>query len=399
MKTIALVDTFWGGHHPTYLKFFSKSLLELGHDVIALCPEPDDMHVWIDQNCAGFTGHFQAFKLQEPKPRLFSLNVLQARERTLLRWQQAAQGIAQIDSRLGKVPDLIFFTWLDSYLGLLPAIINRLFPYRWSGLYFQPRQLRIAPRHAWMRRGFFQPLSVLQSSNCVGIGILDEGIADVLQQKVHKPVILFPDFTDESPPDHDSPLIQEISTKAAGRKIVGLLGSLDKRKGILTLLRLSQQISTPWFFVFAGNFAEASFTVEERKWIHAVIGSNPKNCFFHLARIPSEAAFNAVVQTCDCLYAAYENFPLSSNLLIKAAIFEKPIIVSENYCMGERVKRFRLGFTVKEKDIPQTMRTLEDVHQQILMGKSSFQGDFQGYRLRHSHEQLKASLCDLLALI
>lgn len=393
------MDTFWGGHHPTYLKFFSKSLLELGHQVIALCPEPDEMETWIQQNCAPWVAHFQAFKLEEPKPRFFSLNILQTRERTLLRWQQAARSIAQIELAFGAAPDLIFFTWLDSYLGLVPSIINHCFPHRWSGLYFQPRQLRIAPRHAWLRHGIFQPLSVLQSSNCVGIGILDEGIVETLQRKIHKPVIVFPDFTDDSPPDQDSPMIQEIFKKAAGRKIVGLLGSLDKRKGILTLLHISQQIRTPWFFVFAGNFAKASFTPEEREWIQAVIHSNPDNCFFHLARIPSEAEFNAVVQICDCLYAAYENFPLSSNLLIKAALFEKPVIVSDNYCMAERVRAFRLGFRVKERDLPQTMRTLDDYHQQLLRGVAPFQGDFPGYRLRHSHDQLKASLRDLLVLV
>lgn len=37
MKTIFLIEDSWGGHHPTYLKIFTKTLLELGHQVIILC--------------------------------------------------------------------------------------------------------------------------------------------------------------------------------------------------------------------------------------------------------------------------------------------------------------------------------------------------------------------------
>jgi len=51
----------------------------------------------------------------------------------------------------------------------------------------------------------------------------------------------FPDFTDESLPDFSFPIMKQIQDKAAGRKIIGLLGSLDKRKGFLTLLEVSQK--------------------------------------------------------------------------------------------------------------------------------------------------------------
>ncbi|MGV2387321.1 MAG UNVERIFIED_CONTAM: hypothetical protein LVR29_00185 [Microcystis novacekii LVE1205-3] len=48
--------------------------------------------------------------------------------------------------------------------------------------------------------------------------VLDEGIADRLQRKIAKPVIAFPDFTDESPPDLDWQIVKDIAAKAGGKR-------------------------------------------------------------------------------------------------------------------------------------------------------------------------------------
>ncbi|MFN7557011.1 MAG: glycosyltransferase family 1 protein, partial [Microcystis sp.] len=66
MKTIALVDPLWGGHHPTYLKFFAKTLLELGHEVIVLCPAPEEVNQWIIGCCPELTNRLHCFELNEP---------------------------------------------------------------------------------------------------------------------------------------------------------------------------------------------------------------------------------------------------------------------------------------------------------------------------------------------
>ena len=128
MKTIALVDTLWGGHHPTYLKFFSKTLLELGHEVITLCPEPEEMSQWIASHYRGLANHFHCFELHEPPPNQFPIRQLQTRAMAVARWQRVAQSIREISSKLGKVPDLTFFAWLDTYLGLTAAITDAIFP-------------------------------------------------------------------------------------------------------------------------------------------------------------------------------------------------------------------------------------------------------------------------------
>jgi glycosyltransferase involved in cell wall biosynthesis len=399
MKTIALVDTLWGGHHPTYLKFFAKTLLELGHEVISLCPEPEEMNLWIASHCPELASNFHSFELHEPSPSQFSGRQLQARAMAVARWQRVAQSIQGISSKLGKAPDITFFAWLDTYLGLIPAITDTIFPYPWSGLYFQPGYLRIPPKLQWMRHGILNPLSVLKSSHCPVVAVLDEGIADKLQQKLNKPVVTFPDITDESAPDINFEIAQKIRAKAAGRKIVGLLGSLDKRKGTLTLLEVSQQVSDRWFFVFAGRLAEPAFTAAELAKIGEIVKANPDNCFFYWNSIPDGSGFNAVVQVCDVLYAAYENFPCSSNILTKAAIFEKPVIASKNYCMGERVEQFSLGYGIEEGSVSQCVSILERFHEELSTGSLSIQPDFEGYRHRHSIEQLRAAFQKILEFV
>lgn len=399
MKTIALVDTLWGGHHPTYLKFFAKTLLELGHEVISLCPEPEEMNLWIANHCPELANNFHSFELHEPSPSQFSSRRLQGRAMAVARWQRAAQSIQEISSKLGKAPDITFFAWLDTYLGLIPAITDTIFPYPWSGLYFQPGYLRIPPKFEWMRHGILNPLSVLKSSHCPVVAVLDEGIADKLQQKLNKPVVIFPDFTDESPPDMSFEIAQKIRAKAAGRKIIGLLGSLDRRKGTLTLLEVSRQASDRWFFVFAGKLAEPAFTAAELAKIGEIVKANPDNCFFHLTRIPTEAQFNAIIQICDLLYAAYENFFPSVNVLIKAAVFEKPVIASKNYCMGERVEKFNLGYGIEGGSVSQCVSILERFHEELSTGSLSIQPDFEGYRHRHSIEQLSSAFQKILEFV
>jgi hypothetical protein len=400
LKTIALVDTLWGGHHPTYLKFFAKTLLELGHEVIVLCPAPEEVNQWLISFYPELTNRLHCFELNEPRLPYFPVRRWQLRKMAIARWQQVAKIMEKIATKLVKIPDLTFFAWLDSYLALYltAATIDQIFPYPWSGLYFQP-PLRKTLKYQQLRQGILDPLAVLKSKQCLGVAVLDEGIADKLQQKLNKPVVIFPDFTDESPPDMSFEIAQKIRAKAAGRKIIGLLGSLDRRKGTLTLLEVSRQVSDRWFFVFAGKLAESAFTAAELAKIGEIVKANPGNCFFHLTRIPTEAQFNAITQICDVLYAAYENFFPSVNVLTKAAIFEKPVIASKNYCMGERVEKFNLGYGIEGGSVSQCVSILERFHEELSTGNLSIQPDFEGYRHLHSIEQLSSAFQKILEFV
>jgi hypothetical protein len=397
-KMIALVDTLWDGHHATYLKLFAQTLLELGHEVIVLCPAPIEINQWIADNCRDRQDHFYSFELQEPKLGNLPSESLQIGAMKLSCWRQLAQTIKKISSDLGKSIDLTFLAFLDSYVGTYVShlIIDRIFPYHWSGLYFHPNFLRVRLKYESMRHGFLNPLSPLKSSYCPTVAVLDEGVVEKLQQRINKPIITFPDFGDDSPPEMDCSLVKQILVKANGRTIIGLVGGQDKRKGFLTLLRVSQRANSSWFFIFTGRFIESTFEKKELSEIQSIIQQNPENCLFSLTQIKNESQYNAIIKSCDILYCGHEKFFHSSNTLTKAAIFEKPVISGNDHCIGERVKNFDLGYRIEAGNVDQCVALLESLAEEFAIGKFSIQPDFVNYRKLHSIEHLKSSFQKVL---
>jgi glycosyltransferase involved in cell wall biosynthesis len=399
-KNIILIDPFWNGHHPTYIKLLSKILLEAGHNVVTLSPEPDLVKSWMSLNCSGqFLPHFNSLQSIAAKTINLPLPRLQTAVETISLWLAAKQSIQIVIKELGITPDLVFLAWLDSYLGrnLVSPIIDWIFPYPWTGLYFAPRHLRRGQSYPLLRHSFLDPCAILHSSNCTSVAVLDEGIAKQIEQQIRKPTIVFPDFTDaETSPKLDSAILPAILEQARGRKIIGLLGVLAKRKGVLTLIEIAQRsIDRNHFFIFIGQLDRISFSEQELLRLTSFIASNPDNCYFHLERVASEAEFNAAIEICNILFAAYDEFPHSSNLLTKAAIYKKPIIVNEEGCMGERVRNYRLGATVSDRDIEQHLQAIDyllDRHNSF----TELQPKFDEYRELHSIFNLRRQLAELV---
>jgi hypothetical protein len=210
-------------------------------------------------------------------------------------------------------------------------------------------------------------------------------------------VIVFPDVADASPPDQDFVPALQMRKRANGRKIIALAGILARRKGMLLMMDVARQaINEDWYFVFAGELALNSFLPEEQRSILDWVQSPPANCFFHFQRLPDEPQFNAIIDTCDILFAVYPHFLSSSNLLTKAAIFEKPIVVSDAYCMGERVRKYGLGATVAEDSAPQCIAAIRQLCDQLARDGHIPAARYQEYREIHSPEQLRVALRTLL---
>lgn len=419
MKTVALVDTNHGrGHHLTYMRFFSKTLLEMGYRVMSFYPQPDEIQSWIQENCSEEVEHFHAFEMQEYQwrelplvghlPKLFpKWNRWPQPILILGRWQKTAAMIQEAAHQIGHEPDLVFLNWLDNYLSyyLSGSMIDRVFPYSWSGLYFRPATYRFGQRYLPILKKPLSHLSVANADHCQAITLLDEYEAEKLQADVdNTPIIAFPDFTDTTPPDLTYSLAADIKAKAGQRTIVGLFGSLSKRKGLLTLLQAAQQCNPDeFFFVFAGSLSKQMFHQDyetrlndDYDQVQKLVESSPANCLFHLEFIPGEPQFNALVQSCDVIFSAYENFPYSSNALVKAATFRKMVIASEGYCMGKRVQHFHMGTTIPEGDVDACVQALEDLKQQLAQPDTP--PDFEGYCQRHSLQQLASSFENLIQL-
>ena len=399
MKTIFIVELFWTGHHPTYLKLFTKSLLELGHKVIVLCPEPDEVNDWVFDNCEETAGRIDVYEYNRPELRVSLPGRMKPALVTVRRWKEAATAIAKISGDLCLVPDLVFFMYLDVYLNkhLPRQIVDTIFKYNWSGLYFAPFHLRIPCENLFSK---FSPLrrdSLLNAKNCKFVTVLDEGVVKKLQFYLAcKPVVVVPDIADISPPARCYPVIAEITSKARGRKIIGLLGALDKRKGLLTLLEVARQTSNEdYFFVIAGRLNTLTFSEAEIGIIDTFLKADHQNCCIRFEFIPDEASFNALVDCCDIIFAAYERFYYSSNLLTKAAYFHKRVIVSDGYCMAERTRKYNLGVVVKEGSVADTIGAIRCLTVGAQNNGCEIDRKFDAYVADYSIEQLKRTFAVL----
>lgn len=356
-KHVVVVDGLWVGHHPTYVKTFVKVLLGAGYQVSVLCPAPEEVSSWLNQALSVEEGRFKAHEFSEREPAVFRCFSPRVRHAFLpvARWWQVSRSVKALCSSSEK-PDLVFFAWLDSYVGgYLPVVlIDWQFPFPWSGLYFHPRHLRALGEDGRPKKGRFAlPESFLaQSKWASSVAVLDAGILSALRVELPgKPVVALPDFTDELPPSEQYALVEEIRLKAKGRKIIGLLGGLARRKGLLTLIRIVRQSAErAWYFVFVGVLLEQTFSKEELAEVRSFFESQREECFFHLDKIPYDAQFNAVVNVCDVIFAMYENFPHSSNLVTKSATYGKRILVSSGGYMEEVVRHYKLGESVPARD-------------------------------------------------
>lgn len=399
---IVIVDGAWGGHHPVYIKTFARVLLEAGYRVSVLCPDPDTMNVWVSQQLFDKSINFKAYYFVESAFRIkwsFIPFRLKSALIVLNRWLHIKRSLNEIVHSKCK-PDLIFFAWLDNYLNpyIRAFFIDILFQFNWSGLYFHPRHLRIKKEKWTVTDWFYRAPEnlIARSKFTCSLAVLDAGIVDKLRTQLpKKKIFIFPDFTDETPHEENYSLASEIKSKAKDRIIIGLLGSLERRKGLLTLLRIAKQSADRnWFFVFAGQWASQTFSEEEQNEIKSIIDNQVDNCFFYLERIPDDAQFNALVNGCDVIFAVYEDFPHSSNLITKAALYGKSLLVGSGGYMEEVVKQYKLGEVVPPSDIQASIAALSKLTAGCLFHERAI--DMQNYCMEQSQSKLRQVMFRLI---
>ncbi len=399
LPTVALADTRWAGHHPTYFTEMSASLLRCGARVIAMCPEPGEVR----ENLArlGFShldGRLAAEKLNCRNHSFLGGSRDHDPLTSILRWRETGRLLRRIETRTGWRADLVFFPYLDNYIRLapFPSLPGLLLRRPWSGLYLRNHHLAqpSGPLHLAAKGDL-----LLRSPLCRAVCVLDERFNDRLSAISGHPVVDFPDITDESPPLEAPPLAREIVAKAAGRKIIGLI-SMEKRKGLLTLLKAALAAHAkgePWYFVATGPWPKFTFTSEEIAFCEDVnrrVESGAiDNLHFDTSgdRIPDGAIYNSLFTTFHLVWAAYEGFEGSSNALTKAAAFRIPVLATAGQCIGARVQKHHMGRTFPEGDIDACLAAIR-----AALSENTPEPDFQGYHARHSRDRLDEIFRSLL---
>jgi len=408
IPTVALVDTRWGGHHLTYLREFTASLLRLGTRVHLICFDPAQIVSSLPPELAAAAAErviCQVFvhRNQGVIRRKRDHDPLS----TLARWRATGRAVRRIEARSGHITDLVFFPYLDSYLRFapFPSLPKWMLGRPWSGLYLRNGHLDTehhSPAPWWMRAA--KGDSLMKAPDCRAIYVLDERFNEELSRAVGHPVLAFPDMTDETPPDGPSDLAIEIRRRANGRKIIGLI-SIEKRKGLLTLLKVAKVAkdrNEPWFFVVTGPFARETFTEADltfcEEMARQVADGRMDNLYLDLSgtRFQDGKPYNALFTTFDIVWAAYENFEGSSNALTKAAAFRIPLLATKGRCIGGRVERYQLGRTIPEGDANAAPEAIRG----IIAGKGTdgqpLVPAYETYHRLHSRTQLDQIFQSLL---
>ena len=259
--------------------------------------------------------------------------------------------LRQWEKSEGAKIDLVFFACIYDKDFQHFDKVEKSFGYEWSGLYLHARSFRLPGSPIPYSSLVPCPEKIFSSGAMRSAAVIDEGaikpMGDIAQGK---PIVLMPDFTDEHLPgseDEESGLGQKIIRFAQGRPIISLVGHLQQTKGIENFTAIARQEGMQDVVFFIGGelgwygIDECKRKELTEEW------ANSKNIFTHLLSL-TDAQMNAAMSASDIIYAAYLNFPNSSNIMTKAALLKKPMIVSDGYLMAERVHKYAMGEVVAE---------------------------------------------------
>ncbi len=395
-KVIALVDPYFKGHHLTYMKLFVTCLLNKGYKVCVLIPQNEEINDFVKTSLPEYANKFFSSGIDNKEFTSFLPSVINRYFSTLYRWFYIKKKLVNIENTYKIKIDLVFFAWLDSFLfKYIPLFfVNKIFAYNWSGLYFQPNHIRLNTFKSSHKTTFFDRDYVLGAKSCKSVAILDSFICEQLSHRICKNVISFPDIINIEF-DRTNDIAENIKAKSLGRRIVGIIG-LEKRKGVLEMIQLAKNSDEKkYFYVFAGEINYSEYTLEQREIIENYFNSQIENKFLYLNYIVKDATFNAIFNTFDIAFVIYQNFLTSSNMLTKAAYFNKLVIAVDKYYIGDTVKKYNLGITTPENDLSEHLKALNflnDNYEKILIENETLREAFYSQntlqKLNESFDQI-----------
>lgn len=394
-KTIALIDWRWVGHHPNYFVNYAAALAEAGCDVAPFCPEPEDfaarLAAVVGSACESTAKRIApAQRIGEPRPS-------KVRPARFQPWHTAWRRFAELRRKLrsweavqGRKIDLVFFACIYDHIFRDFARLEGALGYPWAGLYLHARSFRL-PGSPMPYTGVMPcPERIFTGSRLRGAGVLDEGAVEPMRRLTGgKPVVVFPDFTDDRVPadgEEASGLARKVKALAGTRPIVSLVGHLQWTKGLEDFTALAAEMGDVFFFL-GGEVNWTEIPEIKRRWMQER-WEQADNMWAHLQYVPDQA-MNKVLSVSDVVFAAYRSFPNSSNILTKAAAVERLVLVSDGHLMAERVRAFEMGEVVPEGDVPAMAAAVRRMLAPGYAGTLRERARWADYREAHSVQRLK----------
>jgi hypothetical protein len=369
IPTVVVFDYNWGGHIPATHRLIVESALRAGWRAVSLSGGSDEVTAHVEGVLPGARERLVApscSELGRPPARATQLAFLRwvpggfalwshiRRNRALRarhamqRWNVCRTALERVRLHL-RDGSLLFLPYLDDMLEPDLPFAAMSLPLPWAGLHMAASDL-LDPR---LRSAMEGRLRRLAHPQCRGLAVYDEAEAAALRRLLpERTVVTLPDGNDSSLAVPTSPVAQELERRAAGRRIVGLLGHLSEPKNLLLFLEIATAPrNRDLFFLVAGQYEPLSVAPAVRRKLLAASSGAWENVWALPNRIPSEGDFNRLLQRLDVVFAVYRDFTRSSGILTKAALFRRPILVASRYCMAERVLAYRLGLTAGQDSV------------------------------------------------
>ncbi len=248
-------------------------------------------------------------------------------------------------------PDLVFHMYLDviNMDDELKDVYESKLTHKWVGIRFAPK------------RSDYEYYT--SHPELAGVCFLDNAQSEYFSSKIgDMQFCTLPDITDTSLPVTQSNLAKTIIAQANGRKIIFLGGMIGGQKNIQKWFQLIVKADpSKYFFLQVGAIHTQSMNVLDLLSFYRMTFSDHINFMVIPHYLESESNFNELISISDILFAVYRKFHDSSNMLAKAAVFNKPILVSDQYLMGQRVREYGIGIASDEEDINQIMHAIENM--------------------------------------
>ena len=349
------INPCWDGHFIPLMKLMWPIFVQDGVEVVNLCHRADLASKMVREelpDCAEKISHIplEVDWSGEVGSRAYSQNY----------WSMVAKKIREIVAARGSAGRILnqwaefgvnAYTpsqWLDEAM-VLP----------WYGVYLNPTEFRLEKPIVTKvvetlknllkgRRIFPAPSAAMKTHNLRGMFLYDENVLEKAKKRFGKSVVVdsFPDVSSKECDENFE--IPELEVHlAAGKKVVACLGVLQRRKGILNLLRVAGDFTSEWTILVAGEIRWDTFPTEEREELRAIVENCPSNVLFYSHSLRDQE-LNTLVKKSEILYLGYLDFYHSSNLQIKAAQFQKPVIVPPKHLLAERTKKFELGISLTD---------------------------------------------------
>ena len=405
-RVIALVDWYWGGHHADYFVNYAVTIAKGGYRVLPLCSDPGDFTRRLavvlseNDNVNLATSITEPLKLDHPRPSKIRPARYRGLHKAWHRFGKLGKRLRKWESSEGEKIENVFFSCIYDQDFEYFRKVEKIFGFPWSGLYLNSRSFRIHGTRMPYTTVMPCPEKIFSSELMRSAAVLDEGaVAPMGKIAGGKPIVLMPDFTNAylpNPRDEESGLANKILNFAQRRPVISLMGHLTSTKRIEEFTAARQHESMRDVFFFLGGEVTWSELGESLRIEMNKVWGNAGNVFAHLCSL-TDAQINAVMSISDVIYAAYRDFPNSSNILTKTAFLKKPIIVSDGYVMAERVREYELGEVVTEGNVDKIVETINSMLVDGYADELNARARWEDYQAVHSRDRLPKCFEQLLS--